>query len=684
MKKLLLFLAAAGFCLAPGAIESAFFSELPERREETNQRLILSCLHTPGKLKPQAEIPADYVLDLSYEQLKRGPKDSHFSLWIAGRRYLFRDHQLSWYDGKREHVVGGIALLQAGRAKLRVERSGNRTLISINGKQAAAEEYPAAAPAFEILITNLDVALEQFAVTADGKSLVLNPAIRPGTVFHADALNAPGKWRSSPAVRFDGNRIRVEATAAADEKDSDKALGTRDVFGRMEKAKQKVFITERGIDLSGLRGCEVEVSVKVKGDVAQPRVPWEGIRVVLNYATESARFSDCYYDLWGTFDWKVVTFKTRVPTFLKQASLTLGIVADTGFAEFEDFKITVTEPPRTPGMAPVSVEKYTGSPSPLRGFNSSANLIRGGQFRRYAEHWNGNIFKISWRLPGPDTPKEEFEAALEKQFRTWDEFIRQAEELNVRVILELYPSFWRNDKNPDGGTDYPFLRPGCAEQIRDIWVRIAERYKGNQTVYAFELWNEGKIRAQVKPGLPDYPAFMEMLARAVNQTDSDRTMIVQPEEWWGVYGFHKLRPLDAKNIVYSLHYYAPFSLTHQNLTGKEPNRFGYPGMVDGVYWDKETMRKEMQPAVEFCRAYNIQIHVTEFSCIRWAPGADRWINDAIELFEEFGWDWRFHAVTEWPGWSPEFGPNPFNTDRFVASPEKDVLMKFLGKNKKRD
>lgn len=684
MKKtiLLFLLAAAEFVLHAAAPDSAIFAALPPQSEEKDQKLYLSCLHRPGKLTPKAEIPPEYLLEIAYEQLQRGSKDNHFNIWIAGRRYIFRDHQISRYDGTQEFLLAKLNLYAGNRAVIKAERSGNRTILSINGRQAVVDEYPAGAPALDILVMNLDIALEQFDITVGGKPLPLKPEISRGAIFHADALRDPRKWRQSPAAVFDSGRLLVTAgNRGAEAGNSDKAVGVRDVLGKMEEAKQKVFVTERGIDLSDLRGCEVELSVEVRAEVARPAVPWEGVRIVLNYATESSVLSDCYYDLWGSFDWKTVTFKTRVPTLLKEASLTLGVIADAGFAEFRNLRLTVTEPPRTPGMAPVSVEKYTGRAAPLRGFNASANIIRDNQLAFFAKQWNANIYKISWHPPLPE-PAEEFEAALEKQFSVWDEFIRQAAESNVQVILELYPSKWRFAEDLRGKSDIVYYRPGYAEKLRDIWARIAERYKGNRTVYAFELWNESQLRTQVTPGCPDYVELTGMIARAINQTDPERTIIVQPEEWWGVYAFGKLRPVNAKNIVYSLHYYAPFALTHQNLSGKQPNTAGYPGMITNIYWDKEMMRKELQPVIEFCRAYNVHVHVTEFSCIRWAPGADRWINDAIELFEEFGWDWSFHAVSEWPGWNPGYGANPGNTWKIVPNPSLDVLLKYLKRNGK--
>ena len=63
--------------------------------------------------------------------------------------------------------------------------------------------------------------------------------------------------------------------------------------------------------------------------------------------------------------------------------------------------------------------------------------------------------------------------------------------------------------------------------------------------------------------------------------------------------------------------------------------------------------------------------------------AHRYLRDCIELFEEFGWDWSYHAFREWSGWSVEHGsvqadtaPSPTPTNR------EKLLREWFGKNVK--
>ena len=104
-------------------------------------------------------------------------------------------------------------------------------------------------------------------------------------------------------------------------------------------------------------------------------------------------------------------------------------------------------------------------------------------------------------------------------------------------------------------------------------------------------------------------------------------------------------------MIYQVHMYVPGEFTHQGVYGSSTG-VRYPGKIGATEWNKEQLRKVLQPVREFQLAYNVHIYVGEFSAIRWAPGdsAYRYLKDCIELFEEYGWDWTYHAYREWDGW----------------------------------
>lgn len=77
-------------------------------------------------------------------------------------------------------------------------------------------------------------------------------------------------------------------------------------------------------------------------------------------------------------------------------------------------------------------------------------------------------------------------------------------------------------------------------------------------------------------------------------------------------------------------------------------------MIGKEKWDKKMIRKHLKPVRDFQLRHNARIYVGEFSAVAWAPGAADYLRDCIEVFEEYGWDWTYHAFREdWGGWSVE-------------------------------
>lgn len=92
----------------------------------------------------------------------------------------------------------------------------------------------------------------------------------------------------------------------------------------------------------------------------------------------------------------------------------------------------------------------------------------------------------------------------------------------------------------------------------------------------------------------------------------------------------------------------PHEFAEQGTRPQWPKGQVYPGKV-GLGWDtkvetmldKNYMIDQFKPVREFARANNARIWVGEFNAIRSAPegSAERYLADALSLFEEYGWSW---------------------------------------------
>jgi hypothetical protein len=196
---------------------------------------------------------------------------------------------------------------------------------------------------------------------------------------------------------------------------------------------------------------------------------------------------------------------------------------------------------------------------------------------------------------------------------------------------------------------------------------MARRYKGAKAVWGYDLLNE-PIEGAFAEGCDDWQDLAERAARAIRAIDPQRPIIVEPAQGGGPEGMRELRPINVPNVIYSFHMYQPHAFTHQGVHDDWTKRPVYPGVIDGVAWDKARLEAALKPAIDFQKAYGAHIYVGEFSAIRWAPegSACRYIRDLIDLFEAHGWDWSYHAFREWQGWSVEHG-----ADRADAAPAKE-------------
>ena len=72
----------------------------------------------------------------------------------------------------------------------------------------------------------------------------------------------------------------------------------------------------------------------------------------------------------------------------------------------------------------------------------------------------------------------------------------------------------------------------------------------------------------------------------------------------------------------------------------------------------------------------------------WQYGPDKYIRDAIEIFEEYGWDWCYHAYREWPAWSVEYThAGDYEIGKWVKATadtdRKKELLKGLSRNRRK-
>ncbi len=293
--------------------------------------------------------------------------------------------------------------------------------------------------------------------------------------------------------------------------------------------------------------------------------------------------------------------------------------------------------------------------------------------------WNVNLVRgqmsRNWGQIGTELDLDDYDRWLDGKLDHLEQAMNWGKEFGIRFIIDLHalPGGRNASRNMR-----MFVEKKYGDHFIEVWKRIAKRFKGHPQLYAYDLVNEP---LQSLPAPPDYDYWnlQRRAAEAIREIDPDTPIVAESVDNQ-MAAFAYLSPFKMHNIIYQVHMYAPASYTHQRLDGRGP-AVVYPGVINGEMWDKERIRKELQPVIDFQKRHGCRIYVGEFSAITWAPGAERWLEDAISLFEEYGWDWTYHAFRESPCWSVEVeGDSLRNVKPVENSPRKQVLLKYFKLN----
>ena len=259
---------------------------------------------------------------------------------------------------------------------------------------------------------------------------------------------------------------------------------------------------------------------------------------------------------------------------------------------------------------------------------------------------------------------------LEGKLDHFDSFVLpQAAARGMKVVLDLHDAPGGRDISNDTRMCHD---RECAEFFVETWRRIAARFKGREGIYGYDLVNEPMQTSEALPEC-DFWTLQRRAAEAIREIDLDTPILVECNGQDSPGGFASFSPLDLTNVIYEVHMYIPLAYTHQGVLWKQGEGVSYPNAEKD--WNAESLRGALRPVREFQLRHGAKIYCGEFSAVAWAPGADQYLRDCIGIFEEYGWDWSYHAFREWPGWSVEHeGPNSRGLVPAADSPRKRALI----------
>jgi aryl-phospho-beta-D-glucosidase BglC (GH1 family) len=222
-------------------------------------------------------------------------------------------------------------------------------------------------------------------------------------------------------------------------------------------------------------------------------------------------------------------------------------------------------------------------------------------------------------------------------FRLLDQAIAWAKKHGLWVILDLHAApgsqneGWHSDNAV--GTALLWLHPHFRDRVRDLWVRIAERYRDEPAVAGYNLINE--------PNAPTLDhlnrAYREWTA-AIRAVDRRHVVFLEGNAYSVVFdGLDE--PFDG-NTVYSSHNYSLASFRARR----------YPGPVGGVHYDRARHEADLLRQNRWLLEREVPAWVGEFGPIFDGPvdaptAADearlRVLADQLDVFNQHGHHWCY-------------------------------------------
>jgi hypothetical protein len=133
-----------------------------------------------------------------------------------------------------------------------------------------------------------------------------------------------------------------------------------------------------------------------------------------------------------------------------------------------------------------------------------------------------------------------------------------------------------------------------------LWEELARRYREHPTVAGYNVVNE----PQTRPGdVVWLNRFYRRVTAAIRAIDDRHILFLEGDQYSA--RFDQLDPPFDGNTVYSSHSYPAPALDH----------FAYPGVYNGVSYDRDVLKKEYLGRTAFMRQHGVPHWFGEFGCV---------------------------------------------------------------------
>jgi hypothetical protein len=293
----------------------------------------------------------------------------------------------------------------------------------------------------------------------------------------------------------------------------------------------------------------------------------------------------------------------------------------------------------------------------------------------------------------------------------WDGIIGMAEQADLFVVITFREGPGRNDFAIIGvegwGDDSMILNTVWSDPAaQDAWVQMwrytADRYKDRKVVVGydlmcepnsneiFDMWDAPTFYAAHAGSSYDWNQLFPRILAAIREVDASTPVLVGGNSYSDPMWLPYTPVQPDPRVVYTFHQYTPHEYTHQ----EPPATRAYPGQFDANYdgapdqVDRAWLERMLMDSKRFADVSKVSLAVNEYGAVRWVPGAETFLRDEMDIFEQSGWNYAIWAwEPAWPFWVEQvtdfnlrFGPDPQSTAEVSPNPLMDVLRSFWARN----
>lgn len=491
-----------------------------------------------------------------------------------------------------------------------------------------------------------------------------------GVLVAADVDVGALKWHMGKYGTREGSELKIKVAE-----------------GDLPKKGRLCAIASAAIDLAPHMGKSLLFKVRASATGVSRQGAPQGFKFQLSYRDEASgamRYPEIH-DAGGTFTNREFMFCADFSNAkATRGWLNLGLQNAIGAAAYDLSTLTISE---RPGAFPpvtnrtyrqVYTDRVKALPR-LRGVMLPSHKIEEKDFADL-KAWGATLARYQM-TSGPKGEKRHdlaaYDAWLEGQLDRLDrDVLPWGRKYGIRIVVDLHNGPGQRMEEPRGESAMCHDRR-FADHFVASWEKIARRFKVNEDViYGYDLINEPQ--QTLPPGAADYFTIQRLAAEAIRRIDPVTPIIVESNMMDAPHQFANLPALELPDVIYQVHMYVPGGYTHQGVSNR--NRHGPRPIYPDGGCNRDYLAQNLKAVRDFQLAHGAKIYVGEFSAVCYADGAAQYIADCISIFEEYGWDWTYHAFREWSGWSVEHLNMTKIANRFTYAPDnprKDVLVAGL-------